>query len=81
MLAELLMKYLGSILASSSGHWSAQLAARSQQHPPEEINLRLKPVTIPLMRINGRLRALRSPQHERDLQALSPTQSYGIYRW
>lgn len=69
------MNYLGSILASSSTHWSAQLAAQRKQYPLEEISLSLKPVRIPLMSINGCLGMPWSPQQGLDLQPLNLTQS------
>lgn len=69
------MNYLGTILASSSTHWSAQLAAERKQHRLGEISVSLKPVRIPLMSINGCLGMPWSPQHGWDLQPLNLTQS------
>lgn len=58
MLAKPLMNCLGNILASSSTHWLAKLAADREQHPLEAIILSPKPVRIPLMRINRCLEML-----------------------
>lgn len=53
MLAKPLMNYLGTILASSSNQWLAQLPAERKPHWLEEISLSLKPLGIPLMSIHG----------------------------
>lgn len=69
------MNYLGSILASSSTHWLAQLDVERKHHPLQEISLSLKLVRIPLMSISGCLGTPWSPQHGLDLQPLNLSQS------